>query len=842
MPAAARATVVFAVFALAACSVDTSAGGSDGGGTFNPFVDTGGDLDADDTGGGLDVGYDADDDALPGDVDDVGDDAVQDTYGGGSICGNGVVDRGEACDDGNNFSGDGCNATCSSDERCGNGITDQGESCDDGNNRPGDGCDALCQVEDGCGNGVLEVGEQCDDGNLTPGDGCSPGCILEIFLAVDTDGDGISDFDEGNGYIDTDGDGISDHLDTDSDNDGIPDSIEAGDGDLNTPPVDTDFDSIPDFRDLDSDDDGIPDAVEGADDLDGDGLGCYADTDCDGDYVPDSTERTVDTDGDGTPDYRDLDSDGDGILDAHELFPDSDGDGKANRIDLDSDGDGIPDRIEAGDADPTTYPVDTDNDGIPDYIDVDSDGDGLPDVLETGCASGSSDRLDPDSDNDGYSDLAEVLVGSNPCAHTSPTEFKTYTEFFFILPEYDPPQTEPLEFSSTISQADVHVAMDTTGSMFGEIDTLRTTFSSSILPGVNAQIPDVAFGVSTFDDFPCGDHGTGADRPFILRQRVTTRMSDAQAAMDAIPLHNGADYYESGYESMYQVATGAGVVGCGASIPPFNPATGLVPGVADGTIGGVGFRTDSFPMLVHVTDAPSHNGTTYGGYAATSGEAINALKANKIHFIGVASGSDPRGQLEAVAIATGGTVPTCAWDGARPSGCGASQCCTAINGTGRATSGGTCPLVFDINDSGAGLNSAIITAIRALANTKNFTVTARVRRDEAEYRASGIDTRCFIQSVTPDSYTGAGGTCSTTPEFADINPVDGIDDSFRNVTPGTQLFFDVTAENDGCVAETDIPQAFSAYIDVIGDGVTVLDSLLVTIIVPADTTNPSTLP
>jgi len=32
----------------------------------------------------------------------------------------------------------------------------------------------------GCGNGVVEPGERCDDGNLNEGDGCSPDCELEL--------------------------------------------------------------------------------------------------------------------------------------------------------------------------------------------------------------------------------------------------------------------------------------------------------------------------------------------------------------------------------------------------------------------------------------------------------------------------------------------------------------------------------------------------------------------------------------------------------------------------------------------------------------------------------------
>ena len=66
---------------------------------------------------------------------------------------------------------------------CGNGILEKGEECDDGNNVNGDGCSAACKVEipkgPVCGNGVLEIGEQCDDGNTVSGDGCSSTCKVE---------------------------------------------------------------------------------------------------------------------------------------------------------------------------------------------------------------------------------------------------------------------------------------------------------------------------------------------------------------------------------------------------------------------------------------------------------------------------------------------------------------------------------------------------------------------------------------------------------------------------------------------------------------------------------------
>jgi cysteine-rich repeat protein len=66
---------------------------------------------------------------------------------------------------------------------CGNGVVDFGEACDDGgsNGAPGERCDATCHLVSAgplCGNGAVDAGEQCDDGasNGTPGDRCSAQC------------------------------------------------------------------------------------------------------------------------------------------------------------------------------------------------------------------------------------------------------------------------------------------------------------------------------------------------------------------------------------------------------------------------------------------------------------------------------------------------------------------------------------------------------------------------------------------------------------------------------------------------------------------------------------------
>jgi RHS repeat-associated protein len=131
------------------------------------------------------------------------------------LCGNGFRTQGEACDDGNFASGDGCSATCTVepgwsclDESCvllcSNGLLNAGEGCDDGNAVSGDGCTDSCAVEPGyvctgqpsecripaCGDGFVDAGEACDDGaensDTTP-DACRTTCELAAC------GDGIED-------------------------------------------------------------------------------------------------------------------------------------------------------------------------------------------------------------------------------------------------------------------------------------------------------------------------------------------------------------------------------------------------------------------------------------------------------------------------------------------------------------------------------------------------------------------------------------------------------------------------------------------------------------------------
>jgi len=62
---------------------------------------------------------------------------------------------------------------------CGDGIPQLGEECDDGNMTAGDGCENDCTLTPVCPDSIVETGEECDDGNSTNGDGCDSSCQLE---------------------------------------------------------------------------------------------------------------------------------------------------------------------------------------------------------------------------------------------------------------------------------------------------------------------------------------------------------------------------------------------------------------------------------------------------------------------------------------------------------------------------------------------------------------------------------------------------------------------------------------------------------------------------------------
>ena len=95
-----------------------------------------------------------------------------------ALCGNGLLDFGEACDDGVNNSDslpNRCSSLCQL-PACGNGLVDTalGEECDSGalnTDTLPDACRLNCR-QAYCGDGVVDTGEECDDANAVATDAC----------------------------------------------------------------------------------------------------------------------------------------------------------------------------------------------------------------------------------------------------------------------------------------------------------------------------------------------------------------------------------------------------------------------------------------------------------------------------------------------------------------------------------------------------------------------------------------------------------------------------------------------------------------------------------------------
>lgn len=680
-----------------------------------------------------------------------------------------------------------------------------------------------------CGSTSHHGGDGGDDTiDATPnGDGGGTACFP---VPEDNDHDTISDQDEGKvGTVDTDSDGTPDFMDTDSDGDTISDADEAGDTNTCTLPRDTDADGTPDFRDTDSDNNGILDQAEPNEDLDADGFKDFQDMDDDGDGINDTVEmgvdpaHPVDTDGDGTADYHDTDSDGDTIPDVREGEQDVDMDGIANFRDLDSDGDCIPDQVEAG-SDPA-HPVDTDSDGTPNFLDIDSDNDGLTDQEEdTNCNGtvdpGESDPTNADTDGDGFPDIVEVAAGTDP---SDPASFLSPDDFYFVLPQFGPEQTAPLNFNTDIVKADVVFQVDNTGSMGGTIMEIQNTLQTTIMPGIQMEVANSAFAAVKWRDFPVSPFGGspgGADPwdlPFQLEQRITTVATDVQAGINLFYAGGGSDGPEGGLECIYQVCTGEGIswtVDHAYTIPKFNPATGFDPAKGHGVLGGVGFRVGALPIMIHITDIVWHEATDYWAAGITQAHSFAqvdaAAQALGARFIGITSDSTAKAQHQMLSRDTQAVVPPIAW------GPGETLCHTGAGGSVESPDPtGLCPLDFTMNFGGTGVTTNVVDGVKALVTYGTIDVSAIPVSDPAALPA--VDTSQFITAITPLPPAPPGST------------IDG--DVFRDVRPGLPVVFTVHARNTIVPSKKEF-QLFRVTIRVMGDGVTDLDDRDVYIVIP----------
>ena len=425
------------------------------------------------------------------------------------------------------------------------------------------------------------------------------------------------------------------------------------------------------------------------------------------------------------------------------------------------------------------------------------------------------------------------------------------------LPYLGAPASTTAGFGTNLQSIDAFLAVDTTGSMTGEITAINSSLTTTIVPGVRAAVSDSNFGVGALEDFGAAGYGQPAchgsaapdDSPFILLAPMTSDLPTVTSAFGLLlagssPRGCGGDTPEGQMEGLYQIATGAGNVVSGVvNIPPHT-----------GGRGGVEFRPGALPIVSVITDAVFHTvgepagkctslATDYTGTVAAAAHSrtvtTTALKNLCARVVGVSvdtgseAGCMAHADMIQLATDTGAVVQPEAWGptGTRPATCASTQCCTGTGGAGEApNAAGMCPLVHKGVPSGAGIGAQVAAGITQLTKYAPFNVGlvssgSTTSVDGTVTLPGGKKSSDFLTTVA-----AVDGTPPTTP--AGMKSPTAAGDHFTGVVPGSTVRFTVTGKNDFLPA-TAKPQIFKATLTSQAAGCATLEQHDVLIIVPA---------
>lgn len=360
------------------------------------------------------------------------------------------------------------------------------------------------------------------------------------------------------------------------------------------------------------------------------------------------------------------------------------------------------------------------------------------------------------------------------------------------VPRELPLVTLDLEIPASLRVVDIAFLIDSTGSMQDEIDAVREGLRRTVVPGVREIIPDAAFGVALFGEFPVSPHARDTDEvePYALRASITTDVGRVESALDGTPVWGNLDNAEAAIEGLFQIATGAG-------LPPF-----IAPSVGCpmGGVGGACFRDEAFRIVMLVTDAPMHNGPpgvapfepyTFTPAPHTYEQAVEAAAAADLLVLGLGA-SDPSrpppfSHLDQLARDTG-----------------------SLDGAGR-------PLVFDIGSRGDRIGGEIVAAVRRVAEEVPLDVDAFVE----DVPGDGVDALEIVRGIVAASATPPSGVVS----------IDG--NRFTGVRPGTVLTFTLELDASGLPPSPE-RRVFPARVIFRESGRSRIDVRDILIVVPGD--------
>jgi hypothetical protein len=749
-----------------------------------------------------------------------------------------------------------------------------------------------CENLDSDGDTIPDKVEAHNGGDLLEMPYSTNGVIYN-FMNTDSDNNGISDNAEACPGIvpdaervsacgivdgaftapyDRDNDTIPDYMTTDNDGDGMEDLTEI-EGPANSAgvkmrlcdgspcpagtvdaPWDSDNDTIPDYLDFDSDGDTIPDFVEGSGDSDNDGVMNRYDLDSDGDTILDKDE-VVKVDGDKIVQANYM-----GVvikIDGKLLVKDS-GD---HYFLYDPETKAVTEPADSSQIPAETFSQILSIDSTKCFESTDCDRDSLKDQNEVYCDGYGWSGASSDIDQDTHGDAAEYATAiyamnngrtlkngkktkSGSDRITDPREMicdpninvEDIFDYYFELPPLTDVPSKPLHFDPEVSQLDVVFNVDTTASMDSAINSVKTNISN-IISTVRSMVSSSGFALTVFDDFPLNNYGYSyyGDLPFRLLGTVSTD-SATVTRYTQDPLFTtraGADWAESGIESLYQIATGAGVSWSGSSVPAHTPASGRW--------GYVDFRNGSLPIVIHVTDAYSHDNTVqpYDTSSVPSPhytpQTLPVLIQRGIRVITLNVGDrtgDRYGQMTEWSTQTNAIVPACAFNNDKNESPCNGKCCVGETVEPTTIDGKTNQCILKYEGAQDRVHEFISQGIDALVKYGTYEVATSVI---GEPLPGDITTACFIKQVKAVEYTAPTQepehSCNPVAQKASITVAGKTPDyenGFKNFAPGTSrvgvkgasLEFEVVAKNEkddgtACVEATEEAQVFQAWIDVV---------------------------
>jgi photosystem II stability/assembly factor-like uncharacterized protein len=270
--------------------------------------------------------------------------------------------------------------------------------------------------------------------------------------------------------------------------------------------------------------------------------------------------------------------------------------------------------------------------------------------------------------------------------------------------------TYELDVPADPSPIDVFFLIDTTGSMGGVIDGVRTGLARIVNDLSAAGIP-ARFGVGEVKDYPFQPWSVEPDLPYRLFRKVGPVDKGLLDALNRLQASGGGDEAEAMTTGLYQMASGTGQTVNGQV---------MVPRHAD-----AGFRPGALHIALESTDAPFHKEPDYPGPDL---EAVYAaLRAAHVNVVGLSAGSPAHADLADTAEATHTLAPAggvdCNGDGKNDLDPGDPLVCS-IDG------GGAANLSVDVggikvDTSGtAGIGSAIVALLRGIKDPAALRVTS----------------------------------------------------------------------------------------------------------------------